>query len=70
MNGHLEVLQWVRETGAVWNETRVRRHVAVPKQQLVLTWRDELSAPWRGCCAVPAPVAPGDARAMPARVAP
>ena len=42
VNGHLEVLQWVREngaTGAVWNETRVRRHAAGPRKQLVLTWQ-------------------------------
>ena len=47
-NGHLEVLQWVREndpTGEVWDENTVRRYAGGPRQQEVLTWLDELSAP-------------------------
>jgi len=29
----------------VWNENRVRRYAAGPRQQEVLTWLDEISAP-------------------------
>jgi len=46
--GHLEVLQWIREndaTGKVWNDNHVRTHAAGPRQQEVLTWLDQLSAP-------------------------
>ena len=49
--GQLEVLQWVREndaTGEVWSEDRVRVWCTGgggPRNQEVLTWLDEISAP-------------------------
>ena len=47
-DGQLEVLQWLLENDAaseVWNEDRVRRYAGGPRQQEVLTWLDQLSAP-------------------------
>ena len=50
VDGHLEVLQWLREsdaTGEVWDEAYVRHYADGSRKQEVLTWLDQLSAPLR-----------------------